>query len=436
MRIAWFTPFSARSGIGEFSHHLVPVLARHAEVEIWTADADPLYESALPVLRFGGGRPLPGDPDGYDVRVYNMGDTLRHHGEIHDFATRHPGIVILHDRVLHHMFVAKWAAEDGIVGPRYLSRMAAHYGEPGARAAADSIAGARPPVWESDEDVVNFPLDEEALQRALGAITHTREHARSLAGRWLGPVTSLQLPAYRDVLASAAAMAPAATAAGRVQLTTLGHVNANKQSHRVIEMLAADPSLAARCRYTIVGPADPDSEYVATLRTLVASVPHLPVEMLGWLDEPQLDALMAATDVFVNLRHPVMEGCSASLMRELAFGRAILCFDAGSFAELPADAVECVPPGDFAAAADALRRLVQDASHREQLGRRAREVATERSEERYALELVAFAERVARAAPALALVDRVADQLAAMRAATTLPVYDTIATELSDVLEI
>ena len=37
-------------------------------------------------------------------------------------------------------------------------------------------------------------------------------------------------------------------------LLTLGRVNRNKQVHRVLEILAADPELAGRVEYQVVGP--------------------------------------------------------------------------------------------------------------------------------------------------------------------------------------
>jgi hypothetical protein len=107
-------------------------------------------------------------------------------------------------KVFHHLFVRKWLGEAGAVDPMYVSRMAAYYGEPGARVARESVSGDRQPVWERDEEVVKYPLDQEPLRRALGAITHSEEHARYIRSRWLGPVQALRYPTHRDVLAKGA----------------------------------------------------------------------------------------------------------------------------------------------------------------------------------------------------------------------------------------
>ena len=230
----------------------------------------------------------------YDVTVYSMGNTLAAHREIHSVSQRHPGIVIVHDRVLHPMFVAMWHRGGGSIDPVYVSRMAAYYGEAGARVASESVSGARPRIWESD-DVADFPLVEEALQRALGAVTHSEGHARDLRTRWLGPVAALHHPAYADWLAAGALAGTSAPARadGRIQLTTVGHVNWNKLCHRVISLLAEDAELAARTHYTIVGPVWEGSSYGSDLAALIRSVPQVSAEMLGWLDDVELDALMA-----------------------------------------------------------------------------------------------------------------------------------------------
>ena len=437
MRVAWFTPFSTRSAVGAFSRHVTAALAQLVGVDIWTPDSGPLCDTDLRVVRFERDDDLQAGLADYDVVAYNMGNYPPFHQVIHEVSKRHPGIVILHDRVLHHLFVlGGWLRDGGSVDPAYFSRMAAYYGEDGARVARESVAGARRPVWECDEEAVKYPLDEEALQRALGAVTHSEEHARDIQSRWLGPVRALHHPAYRDVLAKGALAGPQAPRRddGRIQLTTIGHVNANKHSDGVIRLLAADAELAAMVHYSIAGPLDDANRYGVELAELLQAVPQVSAEILGWCEEDELDRLMAATDVFVNLRHPVMESGSGSLMRELAFGRAILCFDGGCFGELPPAATARVAAGDFRAAGCLLRRLVTDAGYRRELGENALRVASERSEAEYAQAFVEFIAEVQQATPALRALDRVAGELGAMCADPSLPVFDTIARDFGRVL--
>jgi glycosyltransferase involved in cell wall biosynthesis len=438
MRIAWFTPFSTRSAIGEFSRHITDVLAEHEEVVIWTPETAPLHPTDLQVINFSAESPRLYDLDQYDVIIYNMGDHLPFHGEIYAVSKRHPGIVILHDRVLHHLFAGLWLNSPRSAHHVYVDRMEAFYGERGAEVARASLADERLPLWESDVAVLEYPLYEEALQHAIGTITHSESQALDVRDRWLGPVRALHLPCYANVLQRADALVASTPrrTKDRVHLLSIGHVNPNKQTHRIVEILASDPELAAHVHYTVVGPTDDFQSYVAGLRQRARRNPNLSVDILGWREDRELERLMVEADVFVNMRHPVMEGSSASLMRQLAFGRPVLCFDEGFFGELPAEAVSHVAAGDFMAVADKLRELVFDPDLRRRIGDAGRAIAGDYTEQRYVEGLLEFIDESRRAAPALKFIDRVAVELGHMRVDDRSPVFKGISDDFGRFLVI
>jgi glycosyltransferase involved in cell wall biosynthesis len=442
VRIAWFTPFSTRSAIGEFSAHVTRALAQLAEVEIWTCDEPPHWGTELPVIGYSQESSKLALLEQREAVVYNMGDYLSFHRQIHAVSQRFPGVVILHDRVLHHLFAGMWLMEPDPSPQTYVKRMASFYGEAGGEVARASLEGARWPVWESDEEVLRYPLYEEAIASARGVVTHSSQQAEDVRARWVGPVRALHLPCYREVLEAHPDRAeggggPGAAPDGRLRLLTVGHLNPNKQVHRVVSMLAADSALAERVSYTIVGPDDGFAEYAKELRESIARQgQRVHVEVLGWRAHAELDRLMAETDVFVNLRHPVMEGSSASLMRQLAYGRPVLCFHSGFFGELPADSLMRVPAGDFGAARQALERLVSDASLRRRLGASARALAASYDEGSYAEGLLELIEASRHAAPALDCLDATARELGAMSVDARLPIYDEIASDFARIFRI
>jgi glycosyltransferase involved in cell wall biosynthesis len=436
MRIAWFTPLSVRSAIGEFSCHITKVLAAMEEVEIWTSDEPPYHATDLPVI--------PYSPESKELEllasreaiVYNMGDYLPFHRHMHTIAQREPGVVILHDRVLHHLYAGMWLQAAESERARYVERMRTYYGNEGAEVARASLEGERRPAWESDGEVLRYPLYEEGIRRALGVVTHSESQAADVRAKWLGPVRALHLPCYREILERFDGE-PAEWSAEPLRLLTVGHVNPNKQVHRVVEALAANPDLAAGVRYTVVGPDDGFGSYVEDLHRLIARhAGSVSVEILGWRPDKELDRLMAQADVFVNLRHPVMEGGSASLMRQLAFGRPILCFRTGFFGELPQEALAGVPAGDFLALERELRDLVHDHERRRSLGERARAVASSYDERSYVEGLLELIEESRRAAPALRCLDAVARELGAMNVDRRLPVFDEIASDFGRILDV
>jgi glycosyltransferase involved in cell wall biosynthesis len=433
VRIAWVTPLSRGSAIADFSRHVTTALAELADVDIWTPDTGELLPTTLPVVRFDAATADRERLRGYDHLVHNIGNHLPFHGEIHALSQGHPGIVVLHDRVLHHLFVEIWRREPGGLGASYRRAMRAHHGEEGERIARATLAGEQAGPWESSEEAARYPLDVVALRGALGAVTHSPGHAASLRRRWLGPLCALELPSYREVLAAATAT-DSRPSRERVQLTAVGQVTRNRHADRLLAALAADAGLAASVHLTIAGSLDADPRYVAELDATIAAAPALSAELTGWLPDADLDQLLGETDVFANLRHPVTESGSASLARELAFGRPVLCFDEGCFGELPSDAVTRVPAGDVAALAAGLRTLVENPQLRRRIGAAARRVAGERSEAAYAHGLIDFLELSRESAPALALLDRVAAELGALDADPNLPVFDTIASDFGRAL--
>jgi glycosyltransferase involved in cell wall biosynthesis len=435
-RIAWFTPLSVQSAIGEFSVHVTAELAKFADVEIWTSDEPPYHDTNLPVVGYGG------DSEDLDVLahreviIYNMGDYLPFHGHMHSVARRYPGIVILHDRVLHHLYAGMWLTQAERLPDVYVERMRSYYGTVGENAARESLEGERSPVWESDEEALRYPLYEEAIVNALGVVTHSARQAADIRQKWWGPVHSLKLPCYAESLRRVHGTFTMPSD-GRIRVVTVGHVNPNKQVHRVVGLLAADEELARSIHYTIVGPDDGFVDYVSDLRRMVDdNSDRVSVEILGWLPPDRLEALMEQADLFVNLRYPAMEGSSASLMQQLTYARPVLCFDAGFFGEMPEEALARVPTGDFRQVAATLKELVSDPERRRRIGERGREVAAACSESSYVEGLLGLVDRSRHATPALSFVDSVARELGHMRVDKRLSIFDEIASDFGRVLSL
>jgi glycosyltransferase involved in cell wall biosynthesis/ribosomal protein S18 acetylase RimI-like enzyme len=429
VRIAWFTPFSARSAIAEYSDHVGQALAAHADVDLWVADPSEHRSTNLPVVDFQG-IPLPVERLAeYDALFYNIGDHLAFHGAIYDASCVFPGIVVLHDRICHNLFFNYWISRGR--PDRYVDLMGTYYGSAGRSAAEASFEGRRPPVWSSPDDVVRFPLFEEALVGARGVVVHSESQAETVRERWLGPVASLFLPAYAPT-GNADRVRSNDSGDERTTLVTIGYVNPNKQIDRVIRALARNSALAERVRYLVVGPYDPASQYWNDLRSLVwESGLEDVVELLGYQPDDVLVATLKRADVCINLRSPSFEGGSASLMQQLIFGKPVVVAANASFAELPDDAVVKVPLEDELALERALERLVADEPYRRAVGLRARAIAAERTPTRYADELIAFLNEAESWGPVLELTDRVADELGVMGFGDELDAADDAERELS-----
>ena len=96
-------------------------------------------------------------------------------------------------------------------------------------------------------------------------------------------------------------------------------------------------------------------------------------------------------DVFVNLRHPDVEGCSSSLMRQLPLGRPVVAYDMGAFADVPSDAIVKVAIDDRPDLRRKLRDLVHSAERRQTIGSRGRAFAQGKDVKSHAETLLSFA---------------------------------------------
>lgn len=113
--------------------------------------------------------------------------------------------------------------------------------------------------------------------------------------------------------------------------------------------------------FALHGPGDPPRE----LLELVTDAEN--VEWGGWLDAESKPEAFRAAAVFVL--PSISEGLPMALLEAMAWGRAILATSMGGVLDLVDDGEDglLVPPGDAAALADALRRLLGDPDLRRRL---------------------------------------------------------------------
>jgi glycosyltransferase involved in cell wall biosynthesis len=330
VKVAYFSPFPPeRSGVADYSALLAPALARHLE---------------LVIQRRGRKRP----PRGVDVCLYHVGNNPDAHGWIVDALRRRPGVVVLHDFVLHHLVAGMTVGRGD--GHGYLDVMERDHGVVGRLLAHGVLDKRIPPLWESRPE--EFPLASFVLEHASGLIVHSRtvgELAR--AAGFTGRVRVIPHPAWP----------PPGTAPERrgegVVIGCFGVVNSSK---RVPELLRAFVRVRERHPGTtllLVGPTAPGFDLDRRLQRLGLAGEGVVRE--GWVDEARLWSLMAGADVCVNLRNPTMGETSGIVIRALSLGKPLVVSDVGWFSELPGDVCLKVPvDGQEAEAVEAALELL------------------------------------------------------------------------------
>ena len=229
MRVAYYSPLPPeRSGIADYSALLLPALSRLVEID---------------VVRRGRTRPVAAD-----VALYHVGNDPEAHGWIVDALRRRPGVVVLHDFVLHHLVAGLTIGRKD--GHAYLAAMERDAGIPGRLLAHGVLDGRVPPPWELSPD--EFPLAGEVLERATGVIAHSHYVEDAVRERGFGgPVWRIPHPAW-----PMPAVEPEHVE-GRPLFGCFGHLNASKRIPQLIEAFAVVRERHPNAKLLLVGPASP-----------------------------------------------------------------------------------------------------------------------------------------------------------------------------------
>jgi glycosyltransferase involved in cell wall biosynthesis len=304
-----------RTGVADYSALLLPALERRV---------------AVSVVRRGRKR----SPRDTDVALYHVGNNPDAHAWIVDALRRRPGVVVLHDFVLHHLVAGMTVGRRD--GHGYLDTMEREHGVVGRLLAHGVLDKRIPPLWESRPE--DFPLAGFVLQHATGLIVHSRT-VRDLArgAGFEGPIWVVPHPAW-----PVPDLAPERVANGPV-IGCFGVVNSSKRIPELLRAFAAVRRRHPDATLLLVGPTSPGFDLDRRLQRLGLAGEGLVRE--GWVDERRLWSLMAGVDVCVNLRHPTMGETSGSVIRSLSLGKPLVVSSVGWFSELP-DAVGIKVPVD------------------------------------------------------------------------------------------
>jgi glycosyltransferase involved in cell wall biosynthesis len=386
VKVVYYSPMPPeRTGIAAYSELILPELERHVGVAVAKR----------------GRRPPRGD-----VALYHVGNNPEAHDWIVEALRRRPGVVVLHDFVLHHLVAGMTLGRGD--SNAYLDAMERDAGLAGRLLAHGVVDGRLPQLWELRPE--DFPLAGEVLRYATAVIAHSRYvEDRIVEIGFPGRVFRIPHPAW-PVPAFDVEQVDGSPVIG-----CFGHLNPSKRIAELLQAFRLLRSTHRDARLLLVGPVSQRFDLDGQVRR--AGLEHTDaVVREEYVDEERLWGLMAAADVCVSLRSPTMGETSGAVVRALTLGKPLVVSDVGWFAELPDDVAFRVPldRNEVAVLAAAFELLADNDEVRGALADRAlayarRELDLERVADRYAsaLELAAGGDAVA---------DAVLDDLAAAAA--------------------
>jgi len=384
MNLDYVSPLPpVRSGIADYSLDLLPHLAALADIRLIRLPGqpvDPEIERRWPMA------PLEETGAGGRLPLYQMGNN-RYHIAVLDLAMRLPGVLTLHDVVLHHLLLDLTLGRNEPSGFwDYKDRLTRDHGWPGEAAALAKRWNA----W-GDAPIFELPAHRALLRRQRGVIVHSEWAAAFLEEEETGvPVRAVPmgvpLPPEADEAAGRELRRRFGLPPDLPVIGSFGFQTPIKRTLSAVQALAA-PGLE-RVHLLIVGEAAPVMDLQGeAARAGVADRVHV----TGFVPFEDFEAAIAASDLCLNLRYPTAGETSASLLRVLAAGRPAIVSDFAQFADLPPEIALRVPLGDEEpeALAALLRQVLADPGRLRAMGRAAREyVRTRHAPERAAAAVI------------------------------------------------
>jgi len=408
MKFVIFSPMSTDSAIGRVTALLVAALVRRDHtISVVRTENESLLASEpraceAHIVSWTDGEAVAAVLREADQVFYQIGDNHPFHcGALH-WLSSVPGIVCLHDFSVANLFNA-WARDHRAESECVLAKW---YGE---AAVADFYNADC-----SDEFIERtgrlYPMTEWICAMAHGVVSHSQWGMSRVVRACAGPIRVLPLPYSAPGARRPAGPASTDQGTSRVNILTVGHVNANKRIESVIRVIGSSELLRTRTVYRLCGPIES-----TTGLALAALARSLGVSLVisGKIDDEALQMAWRDADIVSCLRWPSLEAASATAIEGLLYGKAMVVTNTGFYAELPDDCVLKVSPANEAAGLrEALEFLCIDAEARLSMARRGQAWACRTFKlEDYVEQMLELSARVATSAPRIRMVDYLASQM-------------------------
>ena len=357
LQIAYFSPLPpARSGIADYSRELIPYLAKHADITLFTCrsheiDTDLAKEFPIRLIL-----DYPEERWQYDIPLYQMGNSS-HHEAIYQMFLRYPGIVTLHDYSLHHFISDRSVGSNQFAG--YVRELGYELGQQGVALARQIRVG------ERSHELFEHPLNKRLLDLSLGLIVHSRYVQNLALSRKNNlPITVIPQQMVVPVKKSCRNKLPWPNDA--VIFASAGQVTVAKQIEFALRAFKQVRQAVPNAYYLITGEQTDEVDLANIIHSLGLSDC---VWLTGHVNGGQefVDWIYSA-DIIINLRYPTVGETSRTALCALATGRPLIVFDHGWYSELPDSVCIKITPLDKISLVAAMLEIAQNPNKRQQLG--------------------------------------------------------------------
>ena len=257
--------------------------------------------------------------------LYHLGNNGLHR-EIYAKAITQPGVVILHDAVLHHFLLGTLSRDE------YIAEFVCNYGE-WKRDLAQELWDHRA-ASGTDPRYFDFPMLRRVAETSRAVIVHNRGAERLVrdhGAKTVQVIPHFHQPATVDVVDGLHFRQKLGIAPGTTLFGIFGYL---RETKRVLPSIRAFSRLhTLRPKTALLVAGEPVSD---DLRRLIDAEADRPgIIRLGHLTEQQLQAAGTAIDCCLNLRWPAAGETSGIAIRMMGLGKPVILTESLEIEDLP-----------------------------------------------------------------------------------------------------
>lgn len=342
MKIAYFSPLNPiKSGVSDYSEELLEYLEGYGRIDLFVDDYSPTSTWIKEHFRIYDYRRIyenHGRND-HDINIYHMGNN-DHHSYIYSACLEYPGVVVLHEPMLHHFIFSKTVGNNNV--REYLRELDYCYN-------SERSAIVKLTLEDRDENSwFEYPLVDRLVDTSMGIIVHSEfarqkvlavnpeAHVCRIPHHFTPrPVEHMRSPELiREILG----FTPDDFIIG-----SIGFMTSSKRIDVLLRTVARLNASGKPVKLLLVGKMLSSCEAPRWIEDLGLE-DH--VVQTGYVDTHTFREYMNLPDMVVALRHPSAGETSGSVIKTMGAGKPVILSDHFAFSEFPDDCCIKVSTGE------------------------------------------------------------------------------------------
>ncbi|QUC64790.1 glycosyltransferase [Nitrosopumilus sp. K4] len=358
MKLAYFTPTSPlKTGISEYSEkELLPYLSKHCKIEIIIdkeyTPTNEFIKNNFNIINIEEFK------NNYDKILYHVGNNP-FHKYVYETAIENPGIVVMHDPLIHHL--VRFLTVGQKKPERYIQLMEFAYGPKGRVIAENAITSREFPLFE-------YPLVKELVESSLAVIVHSKFAENIIREECPDAnIIKINMPITVENKTEQGLRESLGIPKNHTVISTFGNIGFYKRLNVALKAFSHFLKKNPESTFIIAG---------SYLSEAYADEIHKLVEELGITDRvietgfvEDLQPYISITDIAIQLRYPTAGETSIITLQIMGNGKPVIVSNIGSFEEIPNNTVIKIIPDvkEEVSVYNALLKLANEDEYRKEI---------------------------------------------------------------------